>query len=223
MKVVEQRVSPDWDVVVRQICTALAASSKTGGAKIIPSILISRPTALESWKSLGSSAEWAIAWYRRFGFAADRTRMNLYGYPGILRQLMYGECDNDDDDDLETHPLYANLLKEAGIDLPLDPPNVVQAIKELREESERERHALSDALGPDGLDALTHAIFDFDEFPPFAPGTPDILVWLHTPATSCWFLSEVKAPSDSLRESQKDWLAARWGFVCGHYLLTILE
>lgn len=203
-------VSPDAEVVVRQICTALAASVDARNAKVIPSVLITLPPELKSLKSTKkrTSADLAISWYRLHQFAADRARMNLYGYPGPLRELIYDQADDLDDAD----------------DLALEyfPSEIAETVKQLRAESAYERESLAEALGPKDLNELTKAIFEFDEFPPFVPGVPDLLVWLNTPGLSCWFLSEVKAPGDSLRSSQTEWLASNWHFVRGHYLLTIL-
>lgn len=143
--------------------------------------------------------------------------MNLRGYPGVLRELIY-----DEPEEPESGPLRDYVLQEMGIAATPFPPDVAESVKQLRAQAACERRALADALGSDGLDTLADAIFDYDEFS-VAPGVPDIMVWLHTPAISCWFLSEVKAPGDSLLPSQTEWLARHWKFLRGHYLLTLLE
>jgi hypothetical protein len=54
-------------------------------------------------------------------------------------------------------------------------------------------------------------------------GAPDLLLWTPKGENELWFFSEVKAPGDYLRETQKDWIARNWELVHGHFLLTILE
>jgi len=100
-------------------------------------------------------------------------------------------------------------------------PGAAELRAELREESFLELVALAKALGVDSFNSVFDAVFDFDEFS-VAPGAPDLLVWLHKPSTSFWFFSEVKAPGDSLRITQKEWLWQHWNVVRGHYLLTII-
>ena len=139
-----------------------------------------------------------MAWYQQSGFISDRTRMNLHGYPGLLRDFHYARfTDGEHEPPIEYSP----------------------AVTELRAELERERSALRTALSA-GLDSVFDAVFDFDEFTP-AAGAPDILVW--APDASCWFFSEVKASGDSLRPSQTAWLRQHRDVVHGHYILTILE
>ena len=166
---------------------------------------------------MSPSADWAVSWYRVHGFVSDRTRKNQHGYPGFLRELVQKEPE-----ELDSGPLHEYVLKELGITHDTLPAEVSSHIEESRAQSEQERQALANALGSDGLDAVFDAVFDFDEFS-VAAGVPDILVWLHTPNESCWFFSEVKAPGDSLRPSQAQWLGQHWALVRGHYLLTLLE
>ena len=75
--------------VVELIRRSLAASSGAQGVKGVPILLIERPDGLQSWSSTdaGTSADLALAYYYSHGFLADRTRMNLYGYPGLLSTL----------------------------------------------------------------------------------------------------------------------------------------
>lgn len=131
--------------------------------------------------------------------------MNLFGYPGLLRDLFYADIEDNEYGGIHSYP-----------------PELTSYIEESRAQSLPEKLALSHALGTDALDLAFDAVFEFDEFN-VAPGVPDILIWLHTPELSCWFFSEVKAPGDSLRVSQTEWLSQHWKFVRGHYLLTLLE
>ena len=180
-----------------QILTALSVSVTFESGSILPSIFIPLPPSLPQWPK--PAADCAMAWYRMSGFISDRTRMNLHGYPGILRDIYYARSETDE----------AELCTESSTETTA-----------IRVEMERERNALRDALGEAGLDSVLKAVFDFDEFTA-AAGAPDILVW--APDSSCWFFSEVKAPGDSLRRSQTDWLRRHSDVVHGHYVLTILE
>jgi hypothetical protein len=95
-------------------------------------------------------------------------------------------------------------------------------VTEFGADSFRELLALAKTLGVDSFEAIYEAVFEFDEFT-VAAGAPDLLLWLPGHEPSCWFFSEVKAPGDSLRVSQKEWLRRHWDLVCGHYLITVLE
>jgi len=58
-------------------------------ASLFPIVLIDRPAAMvdRSWKALGRADDIALSYYQRVGFEGDRVRKNLYGYPGLLRDL----------------------------------------------------------------------------------------------------------------------------------------
>jgi hypothetical protein len=212
---VEKLNSKEAVAVRSQIYVALASSATTKTSKILPTILVSPPARLKKWHQPGclTCADWALAWYHCYGFAGDRTRKNMDGYPGLLRKLMYLDRDYFDD------PL--DEITEDWINVNPLPQKLTLEIKQLRERSSRELRWLGFALGP-LFDDILNAVFNFDEFS-VAPGVPDILVWLHAEELSCWFFSEVKGPNDSLRRSQTDWLDQHWGLIRGHFLLTILE
>jgi hypothetical protein len=171
--------------------------------------------------------------------------MNLYGYPGLLRELSspppWTQVKQEDiDDDIskdrayELRPFVVHAqeqseeclvaryrAKQQHVAALLNLPtysDVAEAIMD----SFRVLIGLAKVLGVELFDAIYDAVFKFDEFT-LAPGTPDLLVWLPRQERSCWFFSEVKAPGDSLRNSQKEWLHKHWDLVCGHYLITILE
>ena len=95
-------------------------------------------------------------------------------------------------------------------------------VTEVGANSFQEFITLGKVLGVDLFDALYEAVFEFDEFT-VAAGAPDLLVWLPRHEPSCWFFSEVKAPDDSHRTSQKGWLHQHWDLVRGHYLIAVLE
>ncbi|MDS4041214.1 MAG: hypothetical protein RKP20_08570 [Candidatus Competibacter sp.] len=127
--------------------------------------------------------------------------MNLYGYPGILRDFYYER--------------YSAGEPEETTALP-------SQYQDLAAEFERERGALRDAIGDTALELVWDAVFgeDGDEMD-LAPGAPDLLVW--APDASIWFFTEVKSGADSLRPSQTDWLWRNREIASGHYVLTILS
>lgn len=53
-------------------------------------------------------------------------------------------------------------------------------------------------------------------------GAPDLLLWTRNGENEFWFFSEVKAPGDYLRATQKAWLTNHWRVIQGHFLLTII-
>ena len=237
--------------VVELIRRSLAASSGAQGVKGVPILLIERPDGLQSWFSTdaGTSADLALAYYYSHGFLADRTRMNLYGYPGLLRTLsnpppwievepedVDGGISEDRADEL--CPLIVHAQEHAVESLVSRYRSEQQhkalvlerfvglasssVVTEVGADSFRDLVGLAKVLGVALFEAIYDAVFEFDEFT-VAAGAPDLLVWLPGPEPSCWFFSEVKAPGDSLRSSQKGWLHQHWDLVCGHYLITVLE
>lgn len=236
---------------VELVCRSLAMASAKGAVKSLATLSLQRPDGIESWSStgMGTSADWALRYYTLHGFSGDRTRMNLLGYPGLLRDLSSPppwitvepeDCDGDVSEDRasELRPLVEHaqestvdaLVSCYGSELESEAfwmkhnfgrAMSAEAIKS-RLDSFRERIVLAKVLGSDAYYAIFDAVFSFDEFT-IAEGTPDLLVWLPEPDRSCWFFSEVKAPGDSLRSSQKGWLHHHWELVCGHYVITMLE
>jgi hypothetical protein len=237
--------------VIDLVRRSLDASSRVGVVTCVPTLLIERPHGLRSWSSrnLGTSSDLALDFYRSQGFLGDRTRMNLYGYPGLLRDLSYPppwiEVEPEDmEDDISED--RANELRslvvqvqdhdeewlmacyrseqqrksfelESSIGLPTS-----SLVTRAGEDSLRRLITLGKVLGVDLFEAICEAVFEFDEFTVSA-GAPDLFVWLSRHEPSCWFFSEVKAPGDSLRTSQKEWLHQHWDLVRGHYLITVLE
>src|SRR5262245_15904100 len=63
--------------------------SRDSESVIFPTLLIRRPPGLATWASAGSrtSADLALGYFGTGGFEGDRTRLNTYGYPGLLREL----------------------------------------------------------------------------------------------------------------------------------------
>jgi hypothetical protein len=86
--------------------------------------------------------------------------------------------------------------------------------------------ALARLLGPDlAYDLEQRLLYEFgdDSFGVLVgAGAPDLLLWTPNGDNEFWCFSEVKAPRDYLRPTQKGWLAQHWDLVQGHFLLTIL-
>lgn len=234
--------------MVAAIRNALSTCAQEGVATCFPTILL-RGTGLESKGTKYPSAEVALAYYAMQGFESDRTRMNLNGYPGMLRDLNspppWVEVEPDDVDEPlskqrlhELRPLirWANETSEDNLILAWNAMRQEQGRaasivlgqscsitnSTYGEEAFRQLLTLAKSVGSETFGAIFNAVFDFDEFTP-AAGAPDLLVWLPRSEPALWFFSEVKGPGDSLRDSQKQWLHQHWNTVRGHYLLTILD
>jgi hypothetical protein len=86
--------------------------------------------------------------------------------------------------------------------------------------------ALARLLGPDlAYDLGQRLLCEFgDDSSGLLVGTgaPDLFLWTPAGENGFWFFSEVKAPGDYLRPTQKGWLAQHWELVQGHFRLTIL-
>jgi hypothetical protein len=235
----------DLIAVIRR---SLRASAEAGVATCFPTLLLERP-GLHLVKEKVAAADAAIAYYSCRGFEADRTRMNLFGYPGMLRDLgsprPWVEVEPEDmDEDISTERLQElrpliEHAQETSEDALVgewmanrDHRNRARHIMDIETapsvvtaegaESFRRLVALGKVLGAETFKAIWQAVFDFDEFTP-ASGAPDLLVWLPKGDPALWFFSEVKGPGDSLRSSQTAWLHQHGELVRGHYLLTILE
>jgi hypothetical protein len=66
---------------------ALETSGRVANACVFPTILAEWPREALERKPGTTRADVAIAYLSRSGFKCDRTRMNLRGYPGLLREL----------------------------------------------------------------------------------------------------------------------------------------
>jgi hypothetical protein len=201
-----------------------------------------------------SAADVAAGFFECFGFRADRTTMNLYGYPGLLRDLTGpppwveiepedcdGRADADRLDDLrplyrhandfqisELSRRYKQYLDERlrfldQIDLHGELlPLVRHTVNDVSIAQFEDLLALARCIGAEAFENVAEAVFEYDEFPPF-PGAPDLLVWLPDPNDGLWFFAEVKAPNDSLRKSQRDWLRTHWERIRGRFVQVSLE
>lgn len=234
--------------LVEMIHHSLAASSAADSLTCLPAFLIQCPY---KQADLGTAADWALTYYSSIGLYGDRTRMNLWGYPGLLRDLsapppwvevkpedVDGDISHERALELRSLIMYAQEHSEeelvaryqASVEHKasvLQPflgisPDANSIIIDFEADSFRQVISLAKSLGVETFEAIYEAVFDFDEFS-VASGTPDIFLWLSGQGQSLWFFSEVKAPGDSLRNSQKAWLHEHWKLVCGHYALTILE
>jgi hypothetical protein len=81
--------SPSGTELADLIRSSLSSCSRRGSVISFPSLLISSAHGrLQALRSAGAkSADVAAGLFQQLGFRADRTRMNLYGYPGLFRDL----------------------------------------------------------------------------------------------------------------------------------------
>lgn len=70
--------------LVRQ---ALEASGRVANAWVFPTVLAEWPKGALERKPGTTCADIAIGYLSQSGFKCDRIRMNLHGYPGLLREL----------------------------------------------------------------------------------------------------------------------------------------
>lgn len=252
MNVIHNNSPTQRDTTIELIRSSLATSSASGFLTSLPTFLIQRPSALESWRIRGhsTSADLALAFYNSLGFDGDRTRKNLFGYPGLLRELsnpppwVHVEPEDRDGDldanrarelrslilhtqnasDEELVALFRAELESINSPLirfiGLSPISPIAVNNRI--ESFRRLLSLARALSNDGFETVYDAVFDFDEFD-VKSGAPDLLLWLPDKTRSLWFFSEIKAPGDYLGSNQKGWLHEHRETMRGHYCLTILE
>jgi hypothetical protein len=70
--------------LVRQ---ALVESGRTQSAFVFPTVLATWPEEALKRRAGATLADAAIAYLTQCGFRSDRTRQNLHGYPGLIREL----------------------------------------------------------------------------------------------------------------------------------------
>ena len=97
---------------------------------------------------------------------------------------------------------YKARREELGIEIPSD----IQHLLDLGEESNFERlYVLAHAFGEEKLLQVAEFLSDwYGDLYETPRGTPDLLIWRLKP--KMWFFVEVKGHSDSLRESQINWI-----------------
>lgn len=242
------------------LATALASAQCVQDALIFPTVLARWPrAALERVKSV-THADTAITYLARFGFEAERTRMNLYGYPGLFRELNEPppwievspeDCDNSVSPHrrAELEPLYIQAITRSDAELESDfeqhqiakenawawmgttelgfrqklmagvssnSNDLEPYRRQMSLEAFRSKVRLARCLGRRDFEAVYDAIFDFDEFTP-AAGAPDLFAW--QPDQEMWFFAELKAPGDSLRQTQAEWVSSNWGRIKGRFVI----
>ena len=237
--------------LVSLVRNILGMSLDCDGASSLPTLLIGR--AGHSKLSGFPAAEKAMAYFNVAGFDCDRTKMNLYGYPGLLRDLsspppwvhvemedVVSEVSSERRTELRQLFDYIHDTDTTQIDnlfltgrknqltaiFRNEKPLLSQDTSLLVEAEAYTSFARLARLG----ELITPAQFAgiYDAVFPFdefllSPGIPDLLVWLPKSSPSCWFFAEVKAHGDYLSQSQKAWLRNNWDVVRGHYLLALLE
>lgn len=252
MNVIHNNSHPQPDTTIDVIRSSLATGAASRFLTSLPTFLIRRPSQLDSWKVVGHStaADFALAFYSSIGLDGERTRKDLLGYPGLLRELSnpppWVELEPEDiDGDLDPQrardlsslilqtqsssneelvAFFRAELEERNSLLRrfIGLPSVSAIVVDNRIESFRRLLSLARALNLSGFETVYDSVFDFDEFD-VKSGVPDLLLWLPDQIPSLWFFSEVKAPGDYLGSSQKSWLHEHWGILRGHYCLTVLE
>jgi hypothetical protein len=240
----------DAKALIEFLRTSLSVSFRCGSAASVPTLLLDRPGGLTSWRKVSGavSADFALSYYLLVGFDGERTRMNTYGYPGLLRDLVapppWTQFEIDEVDEAiseERAQELGSLIYDAGEQ---DEASLLETYRShLRGEAFERGHFLGDevlsvvhdaslesfrrlvrlarTLGPQSFETIYEAIFPGDQFE-VEPGAPDLFVWLPGDTSSLWFFSEVKAPGDYLSAAQKDWLVGHWSMTRGHYLITML-
>jgi VRR-NUC domain len=71
--------------VAESVRQSLSASFRSDGAKCVPMLLIENSN-VSNQKDI-KAADMALQFYMAHGFVGDRSRMNVHGYPEILRDL----------------------------------------------------------------------------------------------------------------------------------------
>jgi hypothetical protein len=122
---------------------------------------------------------------------------------------------------LQHSELFTSHPADASPEQSAEVARVAEFMRKARLDAMRQRIEVGRALGAATFGALFDALFPLDEYSVCA-GVPDILVW-HPSDPDLWFLSEVKAPGDTLRPGQKAWLRENWHYLQGHFILTLLE
>lgn len=228
---------------------ALKAAGQSGEVLAFPTILVSWPKDAGQRKPGTTYGDIALGHLAEWGFMGDRTRMNHWGYPGLLRALNepppWIEITLEDtsesvspDREHELRPLYIQANDTS-------PRELLSRYKEYLEK----RHSSLVELGKDDFarellpKIVPHIIMTFEEqvelarclgtsdfgtvweavfgYDEFTPalGAPDLLVW--EPGTDRWFFAEVKGPRDHLRGTQAAWVRAHWRDIKGRFLLLI--
>lgn len=224
---------------------ALVTSDRTERACIFPTVLAE---CSKQVLKRGSGIVWAdvaMALLDQCGFKSDRTRYNLWGYPGLFRELNqpppWIEIIPDDVDGpvpparkKDLRPLYLHANEASWADLlvrfreHLDERQMVMEKVGVRRPPQIQNFQLDDfkekllftrCLGTENFENLCDAIFEFDEFPPYV-GAPDLFVW--DSQARVWFFAEVKGPNDGLRQSQADWVRNNWDSIKGRFVLLIV-
>jgi len=240
--------------IVASIKQYLEASCHIEATTLFPSFLITLPRdELDETRQPGTTmADLAIRYFLRLGLRCDRTRQDLYGYPGLLRDLTapppWVEVTPEDTEGLvsveraaELQPLYIQANET-------DPQLLVEeyrkyleyqhtilekvglglltslAMPDLSVKLFREKLELARCLGVEQFEAIFHSVFEsFDEpFDEFMVMSGVPDLFVWSESDQLWFFAEVKGPRDSLRGSQDAWIRAHWETIRGRFALVLL-
>lgn len=195
-------------------------------------------------------AERVLIWFRQNGFSGNRTKKNLYGYPGLFRDLffhpnwvdMYPESYEDHRPFYLQSEEYGYGLLDTYRDYLEETLGEIVLKKEGKENAEELKHMLIKSslmdlrkkidlvsiLGSERIESLYWATFEInpidvvvDDFEAKA-GAPDLFLWHPDPNRKLWFFAEVKGPADSLRHTQHEWFRENWETIQGHILIMIV-
>ena len=215
--------------VVALVSSALAAGRESAGALVLPTILLDRDQLGEG-KRPGRGADLAnvvAAWFREYGFYAERSHVGGHGYGENIKEIMF--WDRDDSEALRGR-FEGKLAQQDALLAELDVPPKEPSVRKFERELFEEKLALRQVMTEEQCEACYNAIFesysdedgtwteDFRE----GAGAPDLLVWSSDPSQNMWFFCEVKSHNDRLRATQHDWLRRSWSQIGGRFLLLLL-
>lgn len=232
----------------------LETSCHINATTLFPSILIIVPeNELNVTQLHGvTMADLGVDYFLRLGLRCDRTRQNLYGYPGLFRELVapppWVEVTLEDiegplpaEREAELCPLYIqanqtnpNILVEkyrehleckwtmCGLS---KSKAVTRAMTHLSPELFREKLELARCLGIEQFETLFDCVFPY-----YAAERDDLTVapgvpdlFVWSELHRLWFFAEVKGPRDTLRKSQVHWIRTCWKKIKGRFVLVLIQ
>lgn len=232
---------------------SLATASRVGDTIVFPTVVMRSPAFGRTQVKGNARADIAIAALRASGFACDRTRMDQFGYPGVLRDLSspapwfrveIEDCEDkiSDERQAQLRPMYLRANEQTAEEL-LAEFRAMQRDSESwqKEYVARKLKGLSDFIdfandcARDGFEetlSLARSI-GTSEFGAvceavFPVDDQDVAIGapdllVWNSESAIWFFAEVKGPRDHLRESQVMWLRENWERIGGRFVLLILS
>ena len=233
---------------VQLLIQSLQLGRYTEEAIVVPSLLVPSDSLQGAGKRV-KIEDLVLEWFLKNDLDGDRTRMDLYGYPGLFRKLyqyppwtevemeesvsgvseerahelqsLYLHCLEYGEKLLETYREYLDLEEEQIPEAVrfLGKAYIDESKKSKLLDLEREI-SLVRVLGLEAFESLYHAILtDYDEFRT-VDGLPDLFLWHPNPTYHLWFFAEVKGPKDRLRESQAAWMRSFCKNIQGRVMIV---